>query len=77
MMDEIYKMADRVNVHLGEGDRASDVACQTLKGLAAAYLLARMPSPMQATGRKKYEKLAEDALRKYISNFNSHWMLRI
>jgi hypothetical protein len=59
MMDEIYKASSRVNVHLGEGDRDTEVAMQLLKKLATAYLGAKMGS---GHSRKEYERLADDAL---------------
>ena len=66
MMDQIYRSAIQVNVHLGDGDAASDVACQTLKNLAQAYLGIKTPGPQQEASRAEYERLADDALGKDI-----------
>ncbi|KAI9148210.1 major facilitator superfamily transporter [Paramyrothecium foliicola] len=63
MMDQIYRGAEQVNVHLGEGDDASDVACEALKSLTAPYLGAKLPGPQQEACRKKYESLADDILQ--------------
>ncbi|KAK0649953.1 heterokaryon incompatibility protein-domain-containing protein [Cercophora newfieldiana] len=62
MMDQIYRNALRVEVYLGPGDAASDVACEALKSLAQYYLGAKVPGPMQGHFRKKYEKLADEVL---------------
>jgi hypothetical protein len=62
MMDRIYRGAIQVNVHLGAGDAASDVACEALKSLAQYYLGAKVPGPQQGFFRGKYEKLADDVL---------------
>ena len=64
IMDEIYRNAVQVNVHLGDGDDASDVACQALKSLSQAYLTAKTPGPQQEAGRIEYERLADDTLGK-------------
>ncbi|KAH6970949.1 heterokaryon incompatibility protein-domain-containing protein [Ilyonectria sp. MPI-CAGE-AT-0026] len=64
MMDEIYRHAVQVNVHLGDGDKASDVACEALKSLSTAYVAAKMaPPPLQERCQKEYDRLADDALR--------------
>ncbi|KAH7127514.1 heterokaryon incompatibility protein-domain-containing protein [Dactylonectria macrodidyma] len=63
MMDEIYRHAVQVNVHLGNGDQASDVACEALKSLAQAYLAAKMAPPHQREAlQRKYDELADDVL---------------
>ncbi|KAJ3533980.1 hypothetical protein NM208_g7741 [Fusarium decemcellulare] len=58
MMDQIYKNATQVNVHLGEGDAASDAACKSLKSLSLAMIGANVGEVF----RDKYERLADDAL---------------
>jgi hypothetical protein len=62
MMDWIYMKAVQVNVYLGPGDEASDLACSALNSLREAYVLAKIPGPQQEEGRIKYEKLADDVL---------------
>ncbi|RYP53629.1 hypothetical protein DL768_001409 [Monosporascus sp. mg162] len=62
MMDQIYQNAVRVNVHLGAGDAASDVACEALKSLSRYCLGAVTPGPEQEVFRRKYENLADDVL---------------
>ncbi|RYP61488.1 hypothetical protein DL770_009776 [Monosporascus sp. CRB-9-2] len=62
MMDEIYRHAVRVNVHLGEGNQATDAACKTLKSLSRAYIGATLPSPLRKIFKIVYEKRADDAL---------------
>lgn len=61
MMDQIYKNATQVNVHLGEGDAASDAACKSLKSLSLAMIGANVGEVF----RDKYERLADDALSMY------------
>ena len=63
-MDQIYRNAIQVNVHLGDGDSASDVACEAIKSLARYYLGAKLPGPQQEFFRRKYESLADDVLGK-------------
>ncbi|KAF2200646.1 hypothetical protein GQ43DRAFT_472515 [Delitschia confertaspora ATCC 74209] len=63
MMDEIYRLAVQVNVFLGDGDAASDIACQAFKSLQKWYLLAKVPGPQQGIGQRKYNELAEDVLK--------------
>ncbi|KAH6991489.1 heterokaryon incompatibility protein-domain-containing protein [Ilyonectria sp. MPI-CAGE-AT-0026] len=58
MMDQIYRNATQVNVHLGEGDAASDIACKSLKSLSLAMIGANVGEVF----RKKYDRLADDAL---------------
>jgi hypothetical protein len=67
MMDKIYKASSRVNVHLSEGDRDTDVAMQLLKKLATAYLGAKMGSKQS---RKEYERLADDVLGQYTLSYH-------
>ncbi|RYP86809.1 hypothetical protein DL769_000654 [Monosporascus sp. CRB-8-3] len=62
MMDQIYRNAVQVNVHLGAGDAASDVACEALKSLSQYCLGAVTPGPEQEAFRRKYENLADDIL---------------
>lgn len=62
VMDEIYRNAEQVNVHLGEGDEASDAACEALKSLVQPYLGAKMPGPQQEDSRRQYEALADEIL---------------
>jgi hypothetical protein len=64
MMDQIYRNAIQVNVYLGEGDPASDVACVALKSLIKYSLLAISPGPQKEFFRRKYESLADDVLGK-------------
>lgn len=61
MMDQIYRNATQVNVHLGEGDAASDVACKSLKSLSLAMIGANVGEVF----RRKYDRLADDALGKH------------
>ncbi|KAK0704538.1 heterokaryon incompatibility protein-domain-containing protein [Lasiosphaeris hirsuta] len=63
MMDQIYRGAEKVLVHLGPGDAASDVACDALKSLMRYYLGAKhgIGGPMEEY-RQKYEELADDVL---------------
>ncbi|KAF4958107.1 hypothetical protein FGADI_2665 [Fusarium gaditjirri] len=58
MMDQIYNSATQVNVHLGEGDAASDAACISLKSLSQAMIAASVGEVF----RKRYDRLADDAL---------------
>ncbi|RYP71856.1 hypothetical protein DL771_004568 [Monosporascus sp. 5C6A] len=62
MMDQIYRNAIQVNVHLGAGDAASDAAIVALKGLAKYLLGATVPGPQREFFRRKYESLADDVL---------------
>ncbi|KLU91388.1 hypothetical protein MAPG_09908 [Magnaporthiopsis poae ATCC 64411] len=62
MMDSIYRSAYRVNVHLGPGDAASDVACEVLKKLSLFYYGATLPGPQKEFFKRKYEKLATEVL---------------
>lgn len=62
MMDEIYRHAFQVIVHLGEGDQASDVAFQAIKSLSVAYLAAKLPGPLQRAARTKYDEIADDVV---------------
>jgi len=63
MMDQIYRGASKVLVHLGQGDAASDVACEALKSLVQYYMAAKhgIGGPMEEN-RRKYEELADDVL---------------
>jgi hypothetical protein len=63
MMDEIYRKASQVLVHLGDGDAASDAACAAIKQLGMAYLAAKM-SPLGSPARASYETLVDDVLSK-------------
>ncbi|KAF7548499.1 hypothetical protein G7Z17_g7002 [Cylindrodendrum hubeiense] len=64
MMDEIYMHAVQVNVHLGDGDSASDVACESLKSLAHAFLVTKSARPQERdASQRKYDQLADDVLR--------------
>ncbi|KAH7325749.1 heterokaryon incompatibility protein-domain-containing protein [Stachybotrys elegans] len=63
LMDVIYSGAEQVNVHLGEGDAASDAACEALRSLTAPYLGAKLPGPQQEMCRRKYESLADEITR--------------
>jgi hypothetical protein len=69
MMGDIYKKAVQVNVHLGEGDPASDVAIAALNKLAAYYVGAKVPGPQRAFFRRKYERLADDVLGEKTPQF--------
>jgi len=51
-MDRIYRDAVLVNVHLGEGDAATNAACEALKGLARYYLGAIAPGFQRAHFRE-------------------------
>lgn len=73
MMDEIYRKASQVLVHLGNGDAASDVACAAIKQLTMAYLAAKM-SPLGSPARASYEALVDDVLSKPLS-YNSAFSL--
>jgi len=64
MMDHICRNAVQVNVHLGPGDAASDVAREALKRFGKYCTGAMLPGPQQALFRKKYKKLADDVLNK-------------
>ena len=65
MMDLIYRNAVQVDVHLGEGDAASDTACQAIKKLFTYFTGAIVPGPQQNFCRKRYESVADDVLGKY------------
>ncbi|RYP83971.1 hypothetical protein DL770_005273 [Monosporascus sp. CRB-9-2] len=89
MMDQIYRNAVQVNVHLGAGHAASDMACEALKSLSQYCLGAVTPGPEQEVFRRKYENLADDILgrnnarlpwrlpyTKYDSNvLSTHWRI--
>ena len=62
MMDLIYRNAVQVDVHLGEGDAASDTACQAIKKLFTYFTGAIVPGPQQNFCRKRYESVADDVL---------------
>jgi len=62
LMDSIYRNAVQVDVHLGEGDAASDTACEAIKKLFAYFTGAIVPGPQQHFFRKRYENLADDVL---------------
>ncbi|KAK4888176.1 hypothetical protein LTR27_012905 [Elasticomyces elasticus] len=65
LMDEIYSKATQVNVHLGPGDKRSDVAIAAVKRLATAYLpalVAKKSGIGQEWTRRRYEEAAADAL---------------
>lgn len=62
MMGDIYRKAIQVNVHLSDGDAASDVACVAIKKLATYAISALAPGPQREYFRKKYESLADDVL---------------
>ncbi|KAL8366660.1 hypothetical protein RB595_010498 [Gaeumannomyces hyphopodioides] len=62
MMDLIYRSARQVNVHLGSGDAASDAACDALRKLSWWCLAAIIPSPLQGFFKRKYDRLADEAL---------------
>ncbi|KXX74488.1 Heterokaryon incompatibility protein 6, OR allele [Madurella mycetomatis] len=62
MMGDIYQKAIQVNVHLSDGDTASDVACVALKKLATYSIGALAPGPQQEFFRRKYDRLADDVL---------------
>ncbi|KAF2871710.1 heterokaryon incompatibility protein-domain-containing protein [Massariosphaeria phaeospora] len=62
MMEDVYRRAVKVLVHLSEGTEATDVACQAIKSLQAAYLKAKVAGPLQAEGRVEYERVADDVL---------------
>lgn len=64
-MDLIYRNAVQVDVHLGEGDAASDTACEAIKRLFAYFTGAIVPGPQQNFCRKRYESVADDVLGKY------------
>jgi len=64
MMDRIYRSAIQVNVHLGEGDPAAEVAVVALKSLGTYCTGAMLPGPQQSFFRRKYESLADDVLSK-------------
>ncbi|RYP13855.1 hypothetical protein DL767_010544 [Monosporascus sp. MG133] len=51
-MDQIYRNAVQVNVHLSAGDAASDVACEALKSLSQYCLGAMTPGPEQEVFRR-------------------------
>lgn len=65
MMDRIYRHAIQVNVHLGDGDAASDAACESLTKLSLAMTAASIGGP-HGTLRGKYDRLVEDVLGKHI-----------
>ncbi|KFA67954.1 hypothetical protein S40285_03557 [Stachybotrys chlorohalonatus IBT 40285] len=85
LMDRIYSAAEQVNVHLGEGDAASDAACEALKSLVGPYLGAKLPGPQQEICRRKYESLADEILEctpefpygKLHGIFRLPWFMRI
>jgi hypothetical protein len=66
-MDEIYSRAMQVNVHLGEGDEGTGASIESVKRVAAASITA-MQAKKVRVGKgimsKKYDKVAEELLRK-------------
>jgi hypothetical protein len=66
-MDVIYNKAMQVNVHLGEGDERTEVAIKAVNRLLAASVAALGAKRLgigEETMRNKYEKVAEEVLRK-------------
>jgi hypothetical protein len=66
-MDAIFNNAMQVNVHLGEGDRKTDEACNAVKKLATACraaLEAKRTGVEEETTRRKYYKVAEEVISK-------------
>jgi len=66
-MDEIYNKAIQVNVHLGEGDKRTEVAAKAVNKLGAASLAvfgARKIGVGEETMRRQYEKVADEVLGK-------------
>lgn len=70
MMGDIYRKAVQVNVHLGEGDPASDVAIVALNKLATFYAGAKLPGPQREFFRRQYESLADDVLGEKALQFD-------
>jgi hypothetical protein len=67
LMDVIYNKAMQVNVHLGEGDERTEVAIKAVNRLLAASIAALGAKRLgigEETMRNKYEKVAEEVLRK-------------
>jgi hypothetical protein len=62
MMDRIYRHATQVNVYLGDGDAASDVACRSIRELFLAAVAASLSGSTQGALRRKYDRLADDVL---------------
>ncbi|KAL6702526.1 hypothetical protein ACN47E_001590 [Coniothyrium glycines] len=65
LMDEIYRSAMQVNVHLGRGDEKTDLAVASIKNLANSYLAAKLAQKsgiLVEKTKRKYEAAADEAL---------------
>lgn len=73
MMDRIYRGAEEVDVHLGEGGAETDVACEAVRKLAKYCGGAAAPGFVGRYFQKKYEALAAEVLGEYELGGQVDW----